>query len=70
MSFIWSGLLVLLLGVPLLLLIYFRMQQREIELKQSFKRAGVDMLSLSTQDDMVRTIVRFAQQRKQLRKIR
>jgi len=46
------------------------MQQRDVELKQSFKRAGVDMLSLSTQDDMVRTIVHFAQQRKQLRKIR
>jgi uncharacterized protein (DUF58 family) len=45
------------------------MQQREAELKQSFKRAGVDMLSLSTGDDMVRSIVRFAQQRQQLRRM-
>jgi uncharacterized protein (DUF58 family) len=44
------------------------MQQREDALKQSFKRAGVDMLSISTEDDMVRDIVRFAQQRKQLRR--
>jgi len=45
------------------------MQQREDTLKQSFKRAGVDMLSISTEDDMVRDIVRFAQQRQQLRRI-
>jgi uncharacterized protein (DUF58 family) len=45
------------------------MQQREAALRESFKRAGVDMLSLSTQDDMVRSIVRFARQRQQLRKI-
>ena len=45
------------------------MQQREADLKQSFKRAGVDVLSLSTQDDMVRSIVRFAKQRQQLRKV-
>jgi len=45
------------------------MQQREAGLKQSFKRAGVDMLSLSTGDDMVRSIVRFAQQRQQLRRM-
>jgi uncharacterized protein (DUF58 family) len=44
------------------------MQQREDALKQSFKRAGVDALSLSTADDMVRSIVRFAQQRQQLRR--
>ena len=36
------------------------MQQRENTLKESFKRAGVDALSLSTDDDMVRAIVRFA----------
>jgi uncharacterized protein (DUF58 family) len=46
------------------------MQQRESELKQSFKRAGVDILSLSTEADMVRTLVRFAEQRKQLRRMR
>jgi uncharacterized protein (DUF58 family) len=45
------------------------MQQREDNLKQSFKRAGVDMLSLSTGDDMVRAIVRFAKQREKLRKM-
>jgi uncharacterized protein (DUF58 family) len=45
------------------------MQQREDELKRSFKRAGVDMLSISTEDDMVRSIVRFAQQRQQLRRV-
>jgi uncharacterized protein (DUF58 family) len=45
------------------------MQQREQALKDSFKRAGVDMLSLSTEDDMVRSIVRFARQRQQLRKV-
>ena len=46
------------------------MQRREDHLKQSFKRAGVDMLSLSTGDDMVRSIVRFAKQREKLRRIR
>jgi hypothetical protein len=45
------------------------MQQREDALKHAFKRAGVDMLSISTEDDMVRDIVRFAQQRQQLRRI-
>ncbi len=45
------------------------MQQREDNLKQSFKRAGVDMLSLSTGDDMVRAIVRFAKQREKLRRM-
>jgi uncharacterized protein (DUF58 family) len=43
-------------------------QRREAELKVAFKRAGVDALSLSTDDDLVRAIVRFAQQRKQHRK--
>ena len=46
-----------------------RMQQRENSLKESFKRAGVDALSLSTDEDMVRAIVRFARQRQQLRKM-
>jgi uncharacterized protein (DUF58 family) len=45
------------------------MQQREDNLKQSFKRAGVDMLSLSTGDDMVRSIVSFAKQREKLRRM-
>jgi uncharacterized protein (DUF58 family) len=43
-------------------------QHRESALKQSFKRAGVDMLSLSTEEDMVRAIVRFAKQRQGRRK--
>ena len=43
-------------------------QRREDELKTAFKRAGVDALSLSTEEDMVRAIVRFAKQRQQYRK--
>lgn len=45
------------------------MHEREENLKQAFKRAGVDSLTLSTEDDMVRAIVRFARQRQQLRKV-
>jgi uncharacterized protein (DUF58 family) len=41
--------------------------QREAALAESFKRAGVDALPLSTEEDLVRAIVRFAQQRKQHR---
>jgi uncharacterized protein (DUF58 family) len=43
-------------------------QKRELQLKESFKRAGVDMMSLSTEDDMVRSIVQFAK-RRQLRRM-
>jgi uncharacterized protein (DUF58 family) len=43
-------------------------QRREAALSAAFKRAGVDALSLSTDDDLVRAIVRFIQQRKQRRK--
>ncbi len=43
-------------------------KQREANLNQAFKRAGVDVLPLSTQDDLVRAIVRFAALRKQRRK--
>ncbi len=43
-------------------------QRREAELKAAFKRAGVDALSLSTEDDLVKAIVGFAGQRKQHRK--
>jgi len=35
-------------------------QERETALRHSFKRAGVDMLSLSTEEDLARAIVRFA----------
>jgi uncharacterized protein (DUF58 family) len=41
---------------------------REVELEQLFKHAGVDMLSLSTEEDLVRAIVRFATLRQQRRK--
>ena len=47
---------------------YEAAQRREASLKESFKRAGVDALSLSTEEDLVRAIVRFAKQRKQRRK--
>ena len=47
---------------------YEAAQKREMELNNAFKRAGVDALSLSTEDDMVRAIVRFAKQRQQRRK--
>ena len=47
---------------------YEAAQRREAALQESFKRAGVDALSLSTEEDLVRAIVRFAQQRKQRRK--
>jgi len=47
---------------------YDAAQQRESGLKAAFKRAGVDMLSLSTEEDMVRAIVRFAKQRQGRRK--
>jgi uncharacterized protein (DUF58 family) len=39
-------------------------QRREAALNDVFRRAGVDVLSLSTQDDLVRAIVRFATLRK------
>ena len=35
-------------------------QQREVALQQAFARAGVDTLALSTEDDLVRAIMRFA----------
>jgi uncharacterized protein (DUF58 family) len=37
--------------------------QRESVLEDNFKRAGVDVLSLSTEDDLVRAIMRFAAMR-------
>jgi uncharacterized protein (DUF58 family) len=43
-------------------------QGREAALSESFKRAGVDALSLSTEEDLVRAIVRFAKQRQQRRR--
>jgi uncharacterized protein (DUF58 family) len=43
-------------------------QQREAGLNEAFKRSGVAALSLSTEEDLVRAIVRFAALRKQRRR--
>jgi uncharacterized protein (DUF58 family) len=43
-------------------------RQREVALSEAFKRAGVDALSLSTEEDLVQAIVRFAKLRQQRRK--
>jgi uncharacterized protein (DUF58 family) len=43
-------------------------QQREAMLNETFKHASVDVLSLSTDDDLVREIVRFARLRQQRRR--
>jgi len=43
-------------------------RQREAGLDQAFKRAGVDVLTLSTEEDLVRAIVRFASLRQRRRK--
>lgn len=39
-------------------------QAREAALQEAFKRAGVDALALSTEEDLVRAIVRFARLRR------
>jgi uncharacterized protein (DUF58 family) len=44
------------------------MRSREAALNETFKRAGVDVLSLSTEEDLVRAIVRFAALRERRRK--
>ncbi len=43
-------------------------RQREASLQQAFRHAGVDLLSLSTDEDLVPAIVRFAARRQQRRK--
>jgi uncharacterized protein (DUF58 family) len=43
-------------------------RRREAAVRAAFKRAGVDMLSLSTEEDLVRAIVRFAELRRQRRR--
>jgi len=43
-------------------------QRRESDLTEAFKRSGVDALSLSTDEDLVRAIVRFAGLRQQRRR--
>jgi uncharacterized protein (DUF58 family) len=40
-------------------------RSREADLQEAFKHAGVDMLSLSTDEDLVQAIVRFAALRQQ-----
>ena len=42
-------------------------QQRDEQLQSTFRRAGVEQLSLSTRDDLVSSIIRFAAVRKQRR---
>ena len=44
-------------------------QRRQADLNSAFRHAGVDVLSLSTEDDLVRAIVSFAAQRKQRKQI-
>jgi uncharacterized protein (DUF58 family) len=43
-------------------------RRREAIINENFKHAGVDALSLSTEEDLVRAIVRFAKLRQQRRK--
>ncbi len=43
-------------------------RRREASLGEAFRRAGVDALSLSTEEDLVRAIVRFAMQRRKRRR--
>jgi len=43
-------------------------RQREADLAQAFKHAGVDALALSTEEDLVQALVRFATLRRQQRK--
>jgi uncharacterized protein (DUF58 family) len=42
--------------------------QREAMLAETFKRSGVDVLPLSTEEDLIRAIIRFATIRRQHRK--
>jgi uncharacterized protein (DUF58 family) len=43
-------------------------RRHEAALNAAFKHAGVDVLSLSTEEDLVRAIVRFATLRQQRRR--
>ncbi len=43
-------------------------QKREQDLEAAFKHAGVDVMPLSTEDDLVKQIVRFAKRRQQMRR--
>ncbi len=43
-------------------------KQRKAQLNLAFKRAGVDALSLSTEDDLVKAIIGFVKSRQERRK--
>jgi len=43
-------------------------RKREEELNRAFKRAGVDVMPLSTDDDLIKAILRFAKKRQQVRR--
>lgn len=43
-------------------------RRREAALSEAFKRAGVDAMSLSTEEDLVGAVMRFAMQRKRRRR--
>ncbi len=45
-------------------------QRREAELTASFRRGQVDILALSTEEDMLRSLIRFAMMRKQRKLVR
>lgn len=47
---------------------YDAAQKRDDELRSAFKRAGVDMMPLSTGDDLVKAILQFAKRREQKKK--
>lgn len=49
---------------------YQAARRREAELNQTFKHAGVDLLSLSTEEDLVRAVLRFSALRKRARRKR
>ena len=44
-------------------------QRRQVNLNSAFRHAGIDVLSLSTEDDLVRAIASFAAQRRQQKQI-
>ncbi|NJC95806.1 MAG: DUF58 domain-containing protein [Anaerolineae bacterium] len=48
---------------------YDAAQRREAGLNIAFKRAGVDVMTLSTNEDLVKAIVRFAKHRQQQRRV-
>ena len=47
---------------------YQAARRREAELNQTLERAGVELLSLSTEEDLVRAVLRFSALRKRVRR--